>query len=293
MNSPLFSILIPTWNNLSYLKLAVESIRKNSTYTHQIIVHANEGNDGTLQWLEEEGIEHTHSDTNIGVCLAMNSMRPLVRTDYIFYMNDDMVLLPGWDKALWREIEKLPDHRFFLSSTMIQPHNHLDVGILADYGDCVENFQEERLLRECESLAKPNWNGATWTPNLVHRDIWDLVGGFSIEYTPGMYSDPDFTAKLWFAGVRTMIGVGDSLAYHFETKTTGRITKNNGAAQFLMKWGIPNSLFRKKISKLGDTAPQGEARKAHVSKADLFKSKLKAAWKAMTSKIGVDPKFWE
>ena len=42
-----------------------------------------------------------------------------------------------------------------------------------------------------------DWMGATIPPNIVHRDIWDLVGGYSIEYSPGMYSDPDFTAKLY------------------------------------------------------------------------------------------------
>lgn len=45
-----------------------------------------------------------------------------------------------------------------------------------------------------------DWMGATIPPNIVHRDIWDLVGGYSIEYSPGMYSDPDFTAKLYMCG---------------------------------------------------------------------------------------------
>jgi glycosyltransferase involved in cell wall biosynthesis len=36
-----FSILIPSWNNLAYLKICVESIRKNSMFAHQIIVHVN------------------------------------------------------------------------------------------------------------------------------------------------------------------------------------------------------------------------------------------------------------
>ena len=34
----MFSILIPTWNNLELLKLCVHSIRENSGYSHQIIV---------------------------------------------------------------------------------------------------------------------------------------------------------------------------------------------------------------------------------------------------------------
>ena len=52
-----------------------------------------------------------------------------------------------------------------------------------------------------------DWMGATIPPNIVHRDIWDLVGGYSIEYSPGMYSDPDFTAKLYMCGVRFMKGL--------------------------------------------------------------------------------------
>ena len=82
-----------------------------------------------------------------------------------------------------------------------------------------------------------DWMGATIPPNIVHRDIWDLVGGYSIEYSPGMYSDPDFTAKLYMCGVRFMKGLQASRIYHFETKSTTRIRKNCGQMQFLFKMG--------------------------------------------------------
>ena len=45
-----FSIIIPTWNNLAYLKKCLESLDKNSFYNHQIILHLNEGIDGTVEW---------------------------------------------------------------------------------------------------------------------------------------------------------------------------------------------------------------------------------------------------
>ncbi|MCF0197589.1 MAG: glycosyltransferase family 2 protein, partial [Bacteroidaceae bacterium] len=96
-----FSILIPSWNNLPYLRLCVESIRRNSTYDHQILVHVNGGGtDGTLEWVRSEGLEHTFSPDNIGVCWALNLLRTKVRTDYICFVNDDMYMLPGWDEAL-------------------------------------------------------------------------------------------------------------------------------------------------------------------------------------------------
>lgn len=45
-----FSILIPTYNNLDYLKLAIKSIKENSKYQHELILHINDGSDGTLEY---------------------------------------------------------------------------------------------------------------------------------------------------------------------------------------------------------------------------------------------------
>lgn len=50
----LFSIVIPTWNNLAFLKLCIQSIQRNSYYNHQIIVHVNDGSDGTLEWIKKQ-----------------------------------------------------------------------------------------------------------------------------------------------------------------------------------------------------------------------------------------------
>ena len=50
----MFSILIPTFNNLEYLKVCVNSIIKNSNFDHQIIIHVNEGADGTLEYIKKK-----------------------------------------------------------------------------------------------------------------------------------------------------------------------------------------------------------------------------------------------
>ena len=49
----MFSIIIPTLNNLKYLKNCINSIKKNSKFKHEIIPHVNIGNDGTLDYLNE------------------------------------------------------------------------------------------------------------------------------------------------------------------------------------------------------------------------------------------------
>ena len=54
----MFSILVPSYNNLEYLKICLNSLTKNSKYNHQIIVHINEGSDGTLQYVKNLGIDY-------------------------------------------------------------------------------------------------------------------------------------------------------------------------------------------------------------------------------------------
>ena len=47
----MFSILIPTFNNINYLKFCIKSIKKNSKFNHQIVCHVNIGDDGTIEYL--------------------------------------------------------------------------------------------------------------------------------------------------------------------------------------------------------------------------------------------------
>src|SRR5260221_656473 len=142
-----FSILIPSWNNLPYLKICIESIRKNSRFAHQIIVHVNEGADGTVEWLKENKIEFTHSEKNIGICTALNSAYELSDTNYIMFMNDDMYCCPDWDLFLRNEIESIGHNKFFLSSTMIEPTLSGNPCVLApyDFARSAETFREKEL----------------------------------------------------------------------------------------------------------------------------------------------------
>ena len=59
-----FSILIPTYNNLDYLKLAIKSIKENSIYQHELILHINDGSDGTLEYAKNNNIVYTLLFTN-------------------------------------------------------------------------------------------------------------------------------------------------------------------------------------------------------------------------------------
>ncbi|MES2691255.1 MAG: glycosyltransferase family 2 protein [Bacteroidota bacterium] len=251
----LFSIVIPSWNNLAYLKLCIRSIEANSSYKHQVIVHVNEGTDGTLQWVKEKGYDYTHSPQNSGVCYGVNAAAQLTRTDYIVYFNDDMYACPGWDKVMQDAIKQNGTELFYYSGTMIEYEAGTNKATLSphDFGRDIATFNEQQLLDFCATSAnKQDWFGASWPPSIVHKNTWNKAGGYSEEYSPGFYSDPDFSMKLWMAGVRDFKGLGKSLVYHFKCKSTGRVQRNNGRKTFMKKWGFTPSYLYKNIIKVGE-----------------------------------------
>ena len=264
------------------LKLCINSLRKNSSLKLQIIVFINEGTDGTPEWVAgQNGLEYLHARQNVGICYALNACRPMIRSDYIVYLNDDMYVLPGWDKALHEEIIDLGTKAFMLSATMVEP---VETGnscvIVKDYGRDVHDFDETRLLKDYKNLFVTDWSGSTWPPNVVHVDMWDLAGGLSIEFSPGMYSDPDLSRKLYEAGVRIFKGKGNSLVYHFGSKSTGKVKKNKGKKTFLQKWGITSRTFTTKYLHMGEpyTGPLTEP---ELRRFDVMLNKIKRLLSAL------------
>tara|TARA_B100001971_G_scaffold186459_1_gene186424 strand:+ start:122 stop:967 length:846 start_codon:yes stop_codon:yes gene_type:complete len=238
----MFSIIIPTLNNLDYLKLCLDSIKKNSKFKHEIIIFINEGSDGTLDFVEKKNIKFIHSHNNVGLCIAVNKGVDLATNKYIVYAHDDMYFCPGWDEEFIKEINNIKHDNFFLSGTMIQPFNSF---INLNCGKNFKDFNEKKLLNEYKIINFSDFQGSTWAPSLIPIKTWKKVSGFSEEYTFGLGSDPDFNMKLWQAGVRIHKGLGNSRVYHFGSLSLRKKVWNDGHKIFLMKWGITIKFFKK------------------------------------------------
>lgn len=252
--SPVFSILIPSWNNIDYLKCVVNSIKKNSRYKHQIIVHVNEGNDGSEDWVIAQGdISYTKSSQNSGVCYGFNAASHLATAEYLVFIDDDMYLCPDWDFYLFEEVAKQKDDKWCISGTMIEGFDKGNACVIADknYGTHPSEFDEEKFLSEYATYPKEDWNGSQWYPMVLPTFVYRAVGGLSVEFFPGMYSDPDFMIKLWHYGVRYYKGLGKSRVYHFASRSTGRVKRNDGRTEFILKWGMSSNTFFKNYLKIG------------------------------------------
>ncbi len=249
----MFSIIIPTLNNLEYLKFCINSIKKNSKYNHEIIPHVNIGNDGTINYLKDKRIKFTHTKYNSGICEGMNLAANKATTNYILYAHDDFYFCPEWDVILKKEIDSIDHNNFYFSGTMM---NNGQINF--NCGDSPKTFDEKKFLENYKNHNYYDFQGSTWAPHLIHKDVWNKVGGFSEEFFPGTGSDPDLNKKLWNEGIRIFKGINEFKVYHFGSIVTRRYKNHptiktesgsRGAKIFLLKWGISINFFKEFILK--------------------------------------------
>ena len=120
-----FSIIIPTFENHKYLKTSINSIKKNSKFNHEIIVHINGEDKETENFLINSNIKCTKTKTNIGLCSGVNIAASKSKYDLIVYAHDDMYFCPDWDTHLINEISLIKHKKFYFSSTQISPSKPL------------------------------------------------------------------------------------------------------------------------------------------------------------------------
>ena len=187
------------------------------------------------------------------MCKACNLISKESNFDYILYSHDDMYFLPLWDQILIDRVNEIANNKFYLSSIMINGDPKLNGHLNFNAGEKADEFDENLLLKNYEKLHHDDFQGSTWAPHLIHREMWNKVGGFSEEFSPGAGSDPDLNLKLWKEGVRLFQCLGKYKVYHFGSITIRKkkeklFKRNQGSIAnkiFLLKWGISIKTFKK------------------------------------------------
>ena len=174
----------------------------------------------------------------------MNKAYALTTTNYILYAHDDMYFCKNWDYFLISEINRQKNNLYYLSGTNVSTKHGL---INYDCGNDVSDFDEKKFEKFCMSDNTPDLQSSHWAPHLIHKELWDKIGGFSEEFNPGDGSDPDFCMKLWNENTRVFKAVSKFKVYHFNSKTTrnSKVILNNGTKAFLFKYGFNPRFFRK------------------------------------------------
>lgn len=249
----MFSIVVKVHDRLCTLDIMFHSIYKNSTDTHEIILMADKPDDiadpiynhtgdpnmtmtkwveeQKKTWLKDKPIKFIRFDDRPGkmdLYRAYNhGFKSHATSDWFCALaNCDFYYCPNWDKQIIHEIPKHDYHKhvwvpLYFHSCGIQDEN---IG----YRSYTPLIQLERRIKESDLIqyaesrkGKGTYKEIcgerklTWAPMIIHRDLYNQIGGFTEDPPYPDAQDLHFDDNLRDKLGIYKVGCLESMVYHF------------------------------------------------------------------------------
>jgi glycosyltransferase involved in cell wall biosynthesis len=220
------SFIIPSRNNLRYLKQAYESIRKNSSVEHEICIADDFSDDGTMEqvlvWMKRDKnikFHRNHGPTRLGHTILYDTLiNDYATHERVMIFHADMYLCPNADE----EIDKYLEPGKVVSLTRIEPPLHPDgpEKILKDFGIEPEEFDEQGLLKFVDEYTQQGYHHSTagiFAPWAIMKKDFQEVGGHDPLYAPQSKEDSDIFNRFVLNGYE-LIQTWQGFVYHMTSR---------------------------------------------------------------------------
>ena len=232
--------VIPTYNNLPFLKLTVTSIRQNCYYNDMpIFIFAENCTDGTNEWLaknadelkidyhiEKDNVEQRGIGGGIDLCVSQ------VKTEFVNILHSDFWLGPNQDIELLKLYDDIkPGERLKASSFRVQPNifpndpPYRPGTIFVDFdefgahdtdfdGDYFDQWSNEFTKENDIHVRKAGGAGYFCrVEDHIH------IGGNDPRFEPMYWEDKDLFMRMQMEGYK-FIMTSKSLIWHFTSRTS-------------------------------------------------------------------------
>jgi O-antigen biosynthesis protein len=189
-NTPLTSIVIPTWNGERHIGACLNSVFAHTSPRVEIIIVDNGSTDQTPALAQQVGsVTLIANHANMGFAHAVNQGLHQAHGDILVLMNQDVVAQPHWLE---------PIHQRFASEPSIGV-----VGSKLLYPD-------GRVQHAGGHLLEPAWEGIHYTNDsptnridfvtgavfAIRRSCWQAVGDFDEGFFPAYFEDVDYCLRV-------------------------------------------------------------------------------------------------
>ena len=252
--------VIPTFNNLPYLKLTVQSVRRNCHYNDMpIFIFAENCTDGTNEWLAENadrlGIEYyieTGNEEQRGIGGGIDLCVSKVKTEFVNILHSDFWVAPNQDIELLKLFDEFPNDKLIASSFRVQPNIFPNdpeyrpgtVFVSKDaFGAYDDDFESDSFDHWAQALMDDNDNrvrkagGAGYfcrTEDHIH------MGGNDPRFEPMYWEDKDLFMRMQMEDYK-FIMTSKSVVWHFTSRTSRfpdgtKELDNNKRPPHLVEW---------------------------------------------------------
>lgn len=230
--TPTVSVIVPVYNQLHHTWNCLKALADTAgSVAFEVIVVDDGSSDETAVVVPQVGgVRYHRNPQNLGFIGACNAGAALARGRYLFFLNNDTAVQPGWLPPLLASYDEFADVGL-VGSKLIYPDGRLQEagGIVFNDGSGWNygRFGHPDDPRYDYPREADYCSGAAI---LIEKSLFERFGGFDEYYKPAYYEDTDLGFKVRAAGLRVIYQPA-SRVVHFEGVTGGTDT-SSGTKRF-------------------------------------------------------------
>jgi GT2 family glycosyltransferase/glycosyltransferase involved in cell wall biosynthesis len=244
VENPRVSVIIPAYGRLDHTLMCLRSIADNLPQAGIEVIVAEDasGDQDILRLASVPGLRFIINPVNLGFLRSCNHAAAQARGEYLYFLNNDTEVTPGWLDSLLALFAADPDCGM-AGSKLVYPDGALQEagGIIWQdaTGMNLGKFDDPRRL--CYNYVKEA-DYISGASILVPTALFRELGAFDERYVPAYYEDTDLAFQIRAAGKKVLYQPA-SCIIHYEGISHGTDTGSGIKAyqlvnqqKFLEKW---------------------------------------------------------
>ena len=228
------SFIIPLYNCLPLTQAMLASLRATlpAGLAHEIIFVDDGSTDGTRVWLETlpPPCRALLNERNLGFAATCNRGAAIATGEFLFFLNNDLVLLPGWLEPMLAVLARFPS-----AGAVGNVQLNFATGAV-DHAGLFFNEKGKPAHATRRGFAFSREVDAVTGACLAMRaTVWRRLNGFDEGYVNGC-EDVDLCLRAIEAGHTNHVALRSTVRHHISASTGRKLRDEQNTARLLRRW---------------------------------------------------------